>query len=90
MKMTKHRQREQHIRLCALKLRYQRAWQAHASSCQLAAMLTEIDTIRQRLASDSSGPDACAAESSVSGPALPAALYPQTGTYHQEKRCGNR
>jgi len=56
--MTKHSQREQHIRLCALRLRYQRAWQAQASSCQLAAMLTEIDSVRQRLASDSAGHDA--------------------------------
>jgi len=55
--MNKHKQRELRIRLCALRLRYQRAWQAQASSCQLAAMLTEIDTIRQHLASDRSGPD---------------------------------
>lgn len=56
--MDKHSQRELCIRLCALRLRYQRAWQAQANSCQLAAMLTEIDTIRQRLASDGPGPDA--------------------------------
>ncbi|MBK5017906.1 hypothetical protein [Pantoea sp. S62] len=56
--MTEHSQREQHIRLCALRLRYRRAWQAQASSCRLAAMLTEIDMVCQRLASDSAGPDA--------------------------------
>lgn len=56
--MTEHSQREQHIRLCALRLRYRRAWQAQASSCRLAAMLTEIDMVRQRLASDSTAPDA--------------------------------
>ncbi|MBT8500030.1 hypothetical protein DH20_11370 [Pantoea agglomerans] len=56
--MTKHRQREQHIRLCALRLRYRRDWQAQASSCRLAAMLTEIESVRQRLASDSPGPEA--------------------------------
>ena len=56
--MDKHNQRELRIRLCALRLRYQRAWQAQASSCRLAAMLTEIDMVRQRLASDSAGPDA--------------------------------
>ncbi|MGC0825500.1 hypothetical protein WKH24_22045 [Pantoea agglomerans] len=56
--MDKHSQRELCIRLCALRLRYQRAWQAQASSCQLAAMLTEIETLLQRQASDSSQPDA--------------------------------
>lgn len=56
--MDKHNQRELHIRLCALRLRYRRAWQAQASSCQLAAMLTEIETLRQRLASGSPQPDA--------------------------------
>lgn len=37
--------------------RYRRAWQAQASSCHLAAMLTEIESVRQRLASDSPGPE---------------------------------
>lgn len=56
--MDKHSQRELHIRLCALRLRYRRAWQAQASSCLLAAMLTEIEALRQRLASGSPQPDA--------------------------------
>lgn len=56
--MDKHNQRELRIRLCALRLRYQRAWQAQASSCLLAAMLTEIETLRQRMASDSPQPEA--------------------------------
>ncbi|MEN4624239.1 hypothetical protein ABEH29_22950 [Pantoea agglomerans] len=51
--MSEHNQRELRIRLCALRLRYQRAWLAQASSCRLAAMLTEIESVRQRLASDS-------------------------------------
>ncbi|QAV47721.1 hypothetical protein [Pantoea agglomerans] len=56
--MSEHNQRELRIRLCALRLRYQRAWLAQASSCRLAAMLTEIESVRQRLASDSPGPEA--------------------------------
>ena len=56
--MSEYNQRELRIRLCALRLRYHRAWLAQASSCRLAAMLTEIDMVRQRLASDSAGPDA--------------------------------
>jgi len=56
--MNKHNQREVYIRLCALRLRYRRAWQTQASSCQLAAMLTEIEMLRQRLASDGSQPGA--------------------------------
>ncbi|MDE8558881.1 hypothetical protein [Pantoea vagans] len=55
--MTKHGQREQHIRLCALRLRYRRAWQAQASSCRLADMLTEIESVRQHMASDIPEPD---------------------------------
>lgn len=56
--MSEHNQRELHIRFCALRLRYRRAWHAQASSCRLAAMLTEIESVRQRLASDSPGPEA--------------------------------
>ncbi|MEN4605513.1 hypothetical protein ABEG90_23265 [Pantoea agglomerans] len=56
--MSEHNKRELRIRLCALRLRYQRAWQSQASSCRLAAMLTEIELVRQRLASDSPGPEA--------------------------------
>ncbi|PAW31235.1 hypothetical protein CIL06_22915 [Pantoea vagans] len=56
--MTKHNQREQQIRLCALQLCYRRAWQAQVSSCRLAAILTEIDTVRQRLTAGSPGTDA--------------------------------
>lgn len=56
--MTKHNQREQQIRLCALRIHYRRAWQAQASSCRLAAILTEIDTIHQRLTAGSPGTDA--------------------------------
>lgn len=56
--MSEHNQRELRIRLCALRLRYQRAWLGQASSCRLAAMLTEIDIVRQRLASDSIAPEA--------------------------------
>lgn len=56
--MSEHNQRELHIRLCALRLRYRRAWLAQASSCRLAAMLTEIESVRQHLATDSAGPDA--------------------------------
>lgn len=56
--MSELNQRELQIRLCAMRLRYRRAWQAQASSCQLAAMLTEIEALRQCLASDSPQPDA--------------------------------
>lgn len=55
--MSEHNQRELHIRLCALRLRYRRAWQARVSSCRLAAILTEIDTVRQRLTAGSTGTD---------------------------------
>lgn len=51
--MNKRTRREQHIRLCALQLRYRKAWKMQASSCRLAALLTEIEVIQQYLAADS-------------------------------------
>ncbi|TQC69955.1 hypothetical protein [Pantoea dispersa] len=51
--MNKRTRREQRIRLCALQLRYRKAWKTQASSCQLAALLTEIEVIQHRLAADS-------------------------------------
>lgn len=51
--MNKRTRREQRIRLCALQLRYRKAWKTQASSCQLATLLTEIEVIQHRLAADS-------------------------------------
>ena len=51
--MNKRTRREQRIRLCELQLRYRKAWKTQASSCRLAAMLTEIEAIQQYLAADS-------------------------------------
>lgn len=50
--MNKRTRREQRIRLCALQLRYRKAWKTQASSCQLAALLTEIEAIQHCLAAD--------------------------------------
>lgn len=51
--MNKRTRREQRIRLCALQLRYRKAWKMQASSCRLAALLTEIEVIQHRLAANS-------------------------------------
>lgn len=51
--MNKRTRREQRIRLCALQLRYHKAWKMQASSCQLAALLSEIEVIQHRLAANS-------------------------------------
>ncbi len=51
--MNKRTRREQRIRLCALQLRYRKAWKTQASSCQLAAILTEIEAIQLHLTADS-------------------------------------
>ncbi|NIF03520.1 hypothetical protein F3J38_26315 [Pantoea sp. Acro-805] len=56
--MNKRTRREQRIRLCALQLRYRKAWTTQASSCQLAAMLTEIEAIQQYLATYSQAQEA--------------------------------
>ncbi|MFJ5162116.1 hypothetical protein ACIP6T_23360 [Pantoea sp. NPDC088449] len=56
--MNKRTDREQRIRLCALQLRYRRAWQAKADSCQLATMLTEIEALQRRLAVNEVQPEA--------------------------------
>ncbi|PKE27632.1 hypothetical protein CWS43_26190 [Rahnella sp. AA] len=37
--------REDHIRLCALKVRYRQAWIRQASSCELAALLSDIEKL---------------------------------------------
>ncbi|MEG3126653.1 hypothetical protein SC171_16550 [Pantoea cypripedii] len=42
--------REERIRLCVLQLCYRRAWQAQVSSCQLAALMTEIERQQRLLA----------------------------------------
>ena len=34
-----------HIRLCALKVRYRQAWKRQASSCELAALLGDIEKL---------------------------------------------
>ncbi|MEQ0584294.1 hypothetical protein PANTOEA_22025 [Pantoea dispersa] len=56
--MNKRTRREQRIRLCALQLRYRKAWKTQASSCRLAALLTEIEVIQHRLAADSTQTEA--------------------------------
>ncbi len=56
--MNKRTRREQRIRLCALQLRYRKAWKTQASSCQLAALLTEIEVIQHRLTADSTQTEA--------------------------------
>lgn len=56
--MNKRTRREQRIRLCALQLRYLKAWKTQASSCQLAALLTEIEVIQHCLAADSTQTEA--------------------------------
>ncbi|ADU73052.1 hypothetical protein [Pantoea sp. At-9b] len=48
--MNNHTRREQLIRLCALRIRYRRAWQSNADACQLAALLTETERQQRLLA----------------------------------------
>ena len=43
--MSVVKNREYHIRLCALKVRYRQAWKRQASSCELAALLGDIEKL---------------------------------------------
>lgn len=47
--------REQSIRLGALKVRYRQAWKCKASSCELAALLSDIERLECTQTSDQIG-----------------------------------
>jgi len=62
--------REQRIRLGALKVRYRQAWKRKASSCELSALLSDIEKLEQgqsdadagNATQPVSGPEACPSE----------------------------
>jgi hypothetical protein len=47
--------REQRIRLGALKVRYRQAWKCKASSCELAALLNDIERLEHAQSPDLTG-----------------------------------
>lgn len=45
--MTPVKGREIRIKLCALKVRYRQAWLRKATSCELAALLSDIEVLER-------------------------------------------